>query len=503
MQVQSADAKQLLQDQRWRLNNLYFIKNRDGLVIPFRLNWMQESLFEELWFFSLVLKARQLGASTFLMLLGLDTALFTPNYAAATIAHRLESAEGLFERNIAFPYSRLPEGIRNSIGLTQDRTMQYRFSNGSSYKVDVSARSGSLQYLHISEFGKICATAPHKAKEIVTGSIEAVGKGNIVAVESTAEGREGYFFDFCQEALHREEQGRRPGWQDWQLFFFPWWQEPQYTLTQDQAEGVVITQARAEYFERIEAEIGEPLTLGQKLWYVAKAQRLGEDMLREYPSTPAEAFDASVQGAYYQKQLSQARTDGRIGKIPHEPGLGVETWWDLGMDDAMSIWFVQRLGLEIRAIDYLEDSGEGLEFYAHALQERATEHGYTYTRHFGPHDIAVRELGTGLSRWSTAKSLGIEFIIVPQHRVDDGIQAVRNAFHRCYFDESRCAKGLAALQNYRKEWDERLGCYKNRPLHDWASHGADSWRCGIVGSGQALGRAVAPGSEKPSSRGWT
>lgn len=466
----SEDARRQLQDQAWRLNNLYWIRDRDGNVVPFRMNWAQEALFDELWFMSLVLKARQLGFSTFIMLLGLDTALFTPEFAAATIAHRLDAAEDLFERNIKFPYSRLPEGLRNGIGLAKDAARHYQFTNGSSYKVDVSARSGALQFLHVSEFGKVCATQPQKAREIVTGSLEAVGNGNVVAIESTAEGQEGYFYDFCQEALAREQQGKRPGWQDWQLFFFPWWEHPDYVLSPGQAQDVVITEERTRYFERVEAEIGQEITHEQRLWYVSKARRLGEDMFREYPSTPEEAFWAAIHGAYYETQLAKARQEGRITRIPIEPTVGVETWWDLGMDDATAIWFVQRVGFEVRCVDYYEASGEGLEHYAQVLQDKAQEHGFVYTAHYGPHDIAVRELGTGLSRLETAERMGIRFTTVPQHRVEDGIQAVRNAFSNIWIDEERCDRGLRGLAHYRKEWDERRGTYRNQPLHDWASH---------------------------------
>ena len=148
------------------------------------------------------------------------------------------------------------------------------------------------------------------------------------------------------------------------------------------------------------------------------------------------------------------------------------TFWDLGVGDATSIWFMQAVGNEIRFIDYFESSGEGLKYYADILQEK----GYTYGRHFAPHDIQVKELGSGLTRLETARSLGIKFEIAPKQGVEDGINAARTIFNKCYFDEKNCHEGLQALRNYRKEYDDKRKQYKPRPYHDWSSHAADAFR---------------------------
>lgn len=184
------------------------------------------------------------------------------------------------------------------------------------------------------------------------------------------------------------------------------------------------------------------------------------------------SWTASIKGAYYGKQMAEAQEQDRVGKVPYDPRLPVHTAWDLGVGDATAIWFFQTLGPEIRIIDYYEESGEGLPHYAKVLDEK----GYKYGEHWAPHDIQVRELGSGKSRIETAKMLGIKFNIVPNLSIDDGINAVRNTIPRCWFDAKACELGLQALRNYRKEYDDRRQEYKPRPLHDWSSHAADAFR---------------------------
>lgn len=184
------------------------------------------------------------------------------------------------------------------------------------------------------------------------------------------------------------------------------------------------------------------------------------------------SFKAPVIGAYYGAAMQRAEREGRIGNVPIFEGFPVHTAWDLGMDDSMTIWFFQIIGQEIHFVDYYENSGEGLAFYAKILQDR----GYLYGKHYAPHDIAVRELGTGKSRMETAKKLGIKFEEGAKLDVEDGINAVRTTFSQFWFDANKCHRGVNCLKNYRKEWDEKNKVFKTTPKHDWASHGADGMR---------------------------
>jgi phage terminase large subunit len=160
----------------------------------------------------------------------------------------------------------------------------------------------------------------------------------------------------------------------------------------------------------------------------------------------------------------------------------VHTAWDLGMDDSTSIWFFQMFGKEIRVVNYLENSGEGLPYYARELDRWAVLNDATYGKHYAPHDIAVREMGTGRSRLETARKLGIRFTKVKRMSVMDGIEAVRTILPQCWFSEATCHMGVEHLKSYHKEFDTSKNCFKKAPVHDASSHGADAMRtlaCGL------------------------
>jgi len=182
---------------------------------------------------------------------------------------------------------------------------------------------------------------------------------------------------------------------------------------------------------------------------------------------------AAIRGAWWGAELGQCDTEGRITGVPYDPGLPVDTTWDLGVDDATSIWFSQSTrGGEIRLIDYYEASGEGLPHFIKKVKDKS----YVWGTHWAPHDINVRELGTGKSRLETAKALGLKFQTVPSIPFIDGIQAVRLLLQNCWFDETKAGPGLNALRNYRKTWNSRINEFTAQPIHDWASHGADAFR---------------------------
>jgi phage terminase large subunit len=198
----------------------------------------------------------------------------------------------------------------------------------------------------------------------------------------------------------------------------------------------------------------------------------------EYQQEMECSFEASVKGAIYSAEMAQAEADGRICSVPYDPILPVDTDWDLGIGDAMSIWFSQSLKSgEVRLIDYYEMSGEGFPHYASVLKSK----GYTYGTHWAPHDIQVRELGSGRSRLEVAFSLGIRFRTFPRlhtdgNEVEDGIHAVRMLLPKCWFDARKCKVGLEALRNYRRAFNQVLKEFIARPVHDKYSHAADAFR---------------------------
>lgn len=188
------------------------------------------------------------------------------------------------------------------------------------------------------------------------------------------------------------------------------------------------------------------------------------------------SFEYGLEGSYYVDEIGTLREQGHIGDVPVQD-LQTHTAWDIG-EDQTSIWFLQIDGQRINIIDYHQDSGKGLKEYIRVLQEK----GYVYGAHLAPHDMAAREWGSGEARVDKAADLGVDFEIVPKDpTIDDGIQATRSLITRCWFDEKRTKKGLHALMNYQREWDEKNKTFKPTPKHDWASHAADAFR--TLGSG--------------------
>jgi hypothetical protein len=232
-------------DRRWRLNNLYTIKDKAGNAIPFRMNANQEQLLSELWTLNIILKARQMGFTTLIQLVMLDACLFNSNTSAGIVAHNREDAEAFFDDKIKFAYDHLDPEIQKAVPATQDSAKSLTFANGSRIRVGTSLRSGTFQYLHVSEFGKTCAQFPAKAKEIVTGAFNAVEAGQFIAVESTAEGQEGTFYDMVMEAKRNAELQRQLTPLDFKLHFFAWWKDPTYSLSPRTRQGCPHCRARS------------------------------------------------------------------------------------------------------------------------------------------------------------------------------------------------------------------------------------------------------------------
>jgi phage terminase large subunit len=181
---------------------------------------------------------------------------------------------------------------------------------------------------------------------------------------------------------------------------------------------------------------------------------------------------ANRDGAYYAKYINQEQ----VMNIPVEASIPVNTYWDLGVSDSTAIWFVQQVANEIRILHTYENQGEGLAHYVNYIHDWRDKNQAVMGSHYAPHDIAVRELGSGKSRLEMARSLGIAFQVAPNVPVDDGIQAARAILPKCWFNKPYTADGLRALRSYRKEFDEAKGVFKPRPLHDWSSHYADAFR---------------------------
>lgn len=231
----------------------------------------------------------------------------------------------------------------------------------------------------------------------------------------------------------------------------------------------------------------------------AKAVMTSDEYAQEFECS----FEASVKGAIYAKELETLREAGRLTSVPYDPALPVDTDWDLGVGDAMAIWFSQSTrGGEVRLIDFYSASGEGFPHYAGVLSAK----GYVYGSHWAPHDIAVRELGTGKSRLETAAGFGIKFRVTPRitssvsGEVEEGIGAARLMMARCWFDVVKAKEGIEALMHYRRDYNAKLNEFKATPVHDWASHAADAFRGLAVRHKVPVDKAKAAASYTPRSR---
>jgi hypothetical protein len=461
------EFKLLASDKMWRLHNLYYITNEQGTKTLFRPRDAQLTFLLERHGFDIILKARQLGFSTVVQIDMLDDCLFGLNENAAIIAQSMSDAEEIFATKLKFPYNNLPGFIKKLVHPIRDSLTAMEFNNGSKIRVGVSMRSSTLTNLHISEHGKICAKDPQRAREIRTGSLNAVHSGQKITIESTAEGREGDFFEFTKKA--RALVGKPLTPVDFKFHFYPWYENASYTMTQ----AVVISKEMTEYFDKLEGELKITLTEGQRKWYVKKQEVQQDDMKREFPSSPDEAFEQAIEGAFFAQQMALARKQNRISNVPFDPSVPVNTFWDLGKRDSTAIWFHQRVGLENRFIHYYENSGEHFPHYAKYLRE----FDCIYGGHYLPHDATKGEMRAPGNVFEDAHELlkGEIYLVPRVKEKKHGVAAVRRILSSCWIDQGQCDQGIKHLDNYKKEWNEKLGCWREKPVHDAASDGTDAF----------------------------
>lgn len=244
---------------------------------------------------------------------------------------------------------------------------------------------------------------------------------------------------------------------------------------------IIVSKETNEYLDRIEIERQRKIDEEQRRWYEMKQRLLGDNIKQEYPSTPKEAFESANEGLYYGSQLAKLRASGSLCKVPYDDALPVHTAWDIGLDDFTSIWCFQvGRGGNISIINYYENWDEGASHYCDWLNKQH----YRFGRHILPHDARKRDIGAKTQYLDhVTPFLEGKFVVLDIKECDklEGIQTVRSMLSRCVFDEERTGKGFKHLEAYKKVWDDRLGCYKNTPLHDEHSHAADAFRYLAVG----------------------
>lgn len=464
-----ATAKDLA-NPHWRLNNLYYIKDKRGKKVKFRLNWAQKLLYKNMWYLCLILKARQLGMTTFIQIFMLDRCLFNSNTNAGVIAHNRDDAQKFFKDKIKFAYDNLPAALKQRLTAKNDSANELTFSNGSSIRVGTSLRSGTYQYLHISEYGKICAKYPDKAEEIRTGSLNTVATGQFVFIESTGEGDYGDFYDMCME--YRSYKDLTP--LDYKFFFLSWIDHPDYQLEAD----VEIPEDLEAYFLKIERELDRKLTHAQKTWYYKKKVTQKNKMKQEYPSTADEAFEQISEYAVYGHEIGKVLEDQRLCSLPVNPNQPVDLFLDIGKSTktaTTSVWFMQHNDPWYDFIDFYQNQLQPVGTYVRDIRSK----GYNIGKWYLPHDADNQKdysMKTFKDRLIGAGVNERDIVVVPRvDLVTTGIDMMKEKFSACRFDEERTKEGWKAVKAYRYEWDERKAVMGS-PVHDWASHPSDAIR---------------------------
>lgn len=476
----------LFDDRLWRLSHLYYIVDKNGDRVLFKPNSVQRKLIADLTNRNLVLKSRQHGVTTLICLLWLDACLFRHNTMAGIVAHKKEDSEAFFRNKVLYAYENLPRWLQRRRPIVRrDMSGELTFSNGSRISVSTSHRGGTLQMLHVSEYGPMVSMFPLRAKEVKTGALNTVSPDGIVVIESTAYGAYGEFYQMAQRAMTLLRMvlagAARLTKMDYRFHFFGWFEDDTNEID---ADDVPIGSELTSYFEQVEGEAHIDLSPRKRAWYAKKAEEQGDKMKQEHPSLPAEAFERAVEGAYFTREIARCEKEGRLCDLPIIPGVKVNTFWDIGRGDYTCIWFHQQVGAWHHFIDYYEANGEQAPHFVKVLRDR----DYIYGRHFLPHDGIITEwAGTGNKTRIQILQEMLPAKVEMVERIDDiteGVDMLRRVFEVARFDRTRCGEnppgsgrgGLPSLRAYQRKWDEKQERWRDFPEHNWAADGTDALR---------------------------
>lgn len=498
-----------LNDPLWRLHHLYWIENKAGHLQRFKPNAAQLRLHRNLWYRNAVLKARQLGISTYVAMLMLDRCLFTPHFHAGIIDKTLPDAEQKLEK-LRFAWEHLdylpPHATEQDRALAclgamlkQQSGMQKRnewhpvadartrlaFANGSDVRLGTTLRGGTLQLLHVSELAHVSVHAPWRAREIRTGAINTVPADGTIILESTHEGgRYGVNYEMTLRAMENSAKAAELSPLDFRFFFFSWADNPDYALPGKSHW----SDTMAEYFEKLETQHGITLQPEQKRWYSHMERTMGAAMRQEYPTTPDEAFSTGNDGAIYGTQIALLREAGRIGAaFAYNATEPLYTAWDLGLSDHTAIWLVQYYGGAVYWLNHYAANQQPLEHFAAHIHAWQRQYGPIAT-HFLPHDAAHRD-PHGQSYVESLAHCGITAVRVVPRTPDiwRGINNLRMLLPRSWFHRDTLAQrinargqkepsGLTCLEMYHTAPPSPNGVAHDTPVHDAASHSADAAR---------------------------
>lgn len=473
-----------LKNKLWRLNNCYYVVNKDGDPVLFRMNLAQHKVYGASREHPrvIILKSRQQGISTFWLVSYFDDAVFSPLKNIGMMAQGVDEASTLLERS-KFLWDTLDSSVKEFAGvrLEKDNSKEFKLSNDSTIFIRVSFRSTTLQRLHVSEMGKIANNYPKRAKEVKTGTLQALGRGNTGIIESTAEGMN-MFSEMWDEAI-AVAASMKLSEKDFKPVFLSWVDDPDCLESVPQ----VIDEEASKYFIELEATLKVKLTDEQKWFWVVQRRELGADIHQEYPGTPEEAFKASKDGTYWNRAFKEnILANNRVYEHLYDPNYPVEVFMDIGVEDYCVCVLKQFIGGRYKIVGELWDQNYDL---AHYIDELAALN-MNITRLFLPHDGAVREFAGGnigaggLARKRSdiarakIRASGLNWTVNTLTKLDlaTGLANVNRAIPLMDFDKS-CVYLMKCMQRYSREYDEKLGAWKRSgERHDEWSHGAAAIR---------------------------
>ncbi len=480
--------KEKIANREWRLNNLYNIRDKKGKISLLKLNRAQNKVLRAKHNRKVILKSRQTGISTQHVADNLDRCLFTPGFQAGIQSYGRDESAKLTDK-AELMWELLDNDIKELFGLklVGNNSSGMVFSNGSVLRIG-NFRGDTLQSLHVSELAKIAKRYPEKAKELQSGAFEAVATDNIITIESTGEGPMGLFYEIVQRAITKKDVGVKLTPLDFELVFINWIDDDDCRLDQE----VELTDEIVAYLNKVETELNIKLDDNQRWWYMAKYDALGSLIKQEYPTYPHEAFEMSLDGAYYSREYASLKRKD----IKHDNRYKVIRAIDLGMSDRFVIGFFQIFpGIPPVMLAEYSNEGEGLDFYTEVCRVLARERGWVYGPTYVPHDVAVRELIAAKTRFRALQELGWQPTLVKKHRIGDGIEDTRCVLREITIDNS-CVNTITAIQMYRKKYDKTFGIFLDAPEHDVNSHWADMLRYFSVGyNNNKLGNLTVAQSE--------
>lgn len=489
-------------------SGVYKIEDKQGVKTGFEMNWAQHMVYSHYLSHPrlIILKSRQQGISTLWLLLFVDTCITQPNKSIGLMSQGKKESQMLFTR-ISTALEGLDPEIVELLGIkvVKDNSEQISFTNDSVMYIATSFRSGTLQGLHISEMGKISAKYPEKARETKAGSMQAIGQGLPVIVESTAEGRKNEFYNMWHTAVGYK--GNLTAF-DFKPVFLSWVDDPDCNLSVEQVE----TLEAREYFVKLEFELTNRrgaqfrLTDSQKWWWVAKKREIDSDensgnMSQEYPAYPDEAFEAVRDGTYYARHYRTHVVDnGREISDLWDPKLPTYAACDLGKNDMwVTVYFQKWKNLEgyteFRIIGEYHNFGEDIEHYVLESHKMPWKVKTWYLPHDASvSDLSVKKSRAGIFRQHVKAGTGVKVLQVTTSREND-ISVVREAMKHMWFDSEKAKYITEACYNYSKKWDAINGTWSSTHLHDEWSNPADALRYMVMAFKGKIKSAV---EERPS-----